>query len=328
MVVLGLMFNGLEPVRDGIEKKSAAIKRRLSCRVALFVLVAVLTVGAIAWASQLVARWPSLNNAIISVMEISEKSPPSEAPTPAPRGREVPSEWQLRTRSSPELAAQYPFADLYTEDEIAYFKEIAFGIAPSGFSAFVPAVAEAAADNRASVGEGIQKWDGRLVTYYLDDELAVSDVEAVVTIISLLDALIPTLDFRRVTKTSDPSLLIGLVTTDHITDDELLDASKWPLTRVLTVIFDDPFAHFKIVSVLVYINSEWSAEVRGRPIIAGITGALGLTGSSWSYPDSIFYEGASSRAELADIDEALIRLLYDPRIKPGMTIEDLERMGL
>ena len=31
---------------------------------------------------------------------------------------------------------------------------------------------------------------------------------------------------------------------------------------------------------------------------------------------------------LADIDEALIRLLYDPRIKLGMTIGDLERMGL
>ncbi len=31
----------------------------------------------------------------------------------------------------PELAAQYPLVDLYTDDEVAYFKEIALGLDPT-----------------------------------------------------------------------------------------------------------------------------------------------------------------------------------------------------
>ena len=55
---------------------------------------------------------------------------------------------------------------------------------------------------------------------------------------------------------------------------------------------------------------------------------MGLVNDSRWYPDSRFYQGGSVNYGLADIDVALIRLLYDPRIESGMTIEDLERMGL
>ena len=37
--------------------------------------------------------------------------------------------------------------------------------------------------------------------------------------------------------------------------------------------------------------------------------------------------GPSQMLEFADIDKAVIRLLYDPRIKPGMDDEDLQRIG-
>ena len=85
---------------------------------------------------------------------------------------------------------------------------------------------------------------------------------------------------------------------------------------------------FVIEKAFIIINSDHPEELRRCAIVEEITQALGLTNDSWWYPDSRFYQGFSINPGLADIDEALIRLLYDPRIEPGMTIEDLERMGL
>lgn len=42
----------------------------------------------------------------------------------------------------------------------------------------------------------------------------------------------------------------------------------------------------------------------------------------------MFYQGSNEVLEFTELDKAVIRLLYDPRIKPGMTIEDLDRLGL
>ena len=194
---------------------------------------------------------------------------------------------------------------------------------PTAFSGFTPAVAEAAAKRRASYGEGIQKWGDGTVEYYIGGDPTEGDVDEVERVISLLDALIPTLDFRPVKRPAAASLLVLFWTRDKISDS--IDASQWPLTRSLNGFV---FENFVLDKAFVLINSDWSEELRKSPVVTGITRSVGLTGIAWWYPDSIFYQGGSSRTQLADIDEALIRLLYDPRIRPGMTVEDLERMGL
>ena len=55
---------------------------------------------------------------------------------------------------------------------------------------------------------------------------------------------------------------------------------------------------------------------------------MGPRNDSWWYPDSIFYEGHQNTSQLVDIDEAVVTMLYDPRIKPEMTMEELGRLGL
>ena len=150
-----------------------------------------------------------------------------------------------------------------------------------------------------------------------------SDLAVVESTFSTLNTLIPMLEFRSVEEQSDVSILIGFLTNERVPVE--IDKSTWPSTRFLMI-----FAHedFVLSLVGVAINADFPATVRRRSIVVGITLAMGVTGRSWRYPDSVFYEGDSSPTELADIDEAVIRLLYDPRIKPGMTMEDLERMGL
>ncbi len=268
---------------------------------------------------------PTLPTSTPGISTSTPTSPgPGTTPTPALRERrDVPSEWQLRTRASPELAAQHPLADLYTSDEIAYFKEIAFGMDPLAFSGLVPTVAEAAAKRRASYGERIQKWGDGTVEYYIGGDPTKNDVREVERVLSLLEELIPAVRFRPVDRPVAAALLISFWTRDTISDS--IDASRWPWTRWLIGYVHD---NFLLTRVAVVINSDWPEELRKSAVVAGIMRSVGFAGVAWWYPDSIFYQGDSSHMQLADIDEALIRLLYDPQIKPGMTIHDLERMGL
>ena len=255
---------------------------------------------------------------------------PVSTATPAPRGqREAPSEWQLETRSSPELAAQYPLTDLYTADEIAYFKEIAFGVDPDivKIGLNVELVRKMVENKIASGKEGIQKWDDGEIGYYVAGNPTIGDLAEVESVISKLDSLIPVLHFRRV-ELSDARTDASLLIVFRGKDDELgrgMVASDWMNVGGLGYFGAN---NFVIEVALVMINSDQPEEYRRGVIVEEITQVMGLPNDSWWYPDSRFYQGVSARYGLADIDEALIRLLYDPRIKPGMTIEDLDRMGL
>jgi hypothetical protein len=50
-----------------------------------------------------------------------------------------------------------------------------------------------------------------------------------------------------------------------------------------------------------------------------LTQALGLMGDSEQYSDSIFYQGWTETTHYAEIDKALIEMLYRPEIRPGMS---------
>ena len=316
-------------MRERLGAVLTAMKRRLSYRIALIVLVAIVTSGAIVLASRITDPGPLASTEVDPTVETSYASPPSATPTPQSRGpRQAPSEWQLRTRSSPELAAQYPLADLYTEDEIAYFKEIVFGIDMDVMKLSVPPdLVQKVLERRASFKDVISKWGDGEVGYYVAGNPTASDLAEVESIISKLDSLIPMLRFRAL-ELSEAELDVSMFIAFAGEGDDMLErvgASDWMIFAGLGMVGGD---NFVISKTVIFINSDHPGELRRQAIVEEITQALGLTNDSWWYPDSTFYQGGSASYGLADIDEALIRLLYDPRIKPGMTIEELERMGL
>lgn len=55
-----------------------------------------------------------------------------------------------------------------------------------------------------------------------------------------------------------------------------------------------------------------------------LTQSLGLMNDSHQYDDSIFFQGRSYTTVYSDIDKALIRLLYNDKIKAGMTWSEIE----
>jgi hypothetical protein len=60
-------------------------------------------------------------------------------------------------------------------------------------------------------------------------------------------------------------------------------------------------------------------QERSHLVREELTQALGLMGDSEQYSDSIFYQGWTETTHYAEIDKALIQMLYRPEIRPGMT---------
>lgn len=61
---------------------------------------------------------------------------------------------------------------------------------------------------------------------------------------------------------------------------------------------------------------------RAHLIREELTQSLGLTRDSYSYPKSIFFENYTTYTEFTNLDKKLIQMLYEEKIKPGMTRED------
>lgn len=75
------------------------------------------------------------------------------------------------------------------------------------------------------------------------------------------------------------------------------------------------------------IGEPYSISFTNHNVLEETTQVLGPGADSPRYPDSIFYEvdGVSGTVtELSDIDRAVLRFLYDPRIFAGDTFEEVE----
>ena len=82
---------------------------------------------------------------------------------------------------------------------------------------------------------------------------------------------------------------------------------------------EDPHA-IKFARVFISLNIR-QHEIY-HCILEELTQMMGLFNDSSSLPHSIFNDFNNKRLSLPEHDRALLRILYDPRIKPGMTKEE------
>ncbi|MGD1851346.1 MAG: DUF2927 domain-containing protein, partial [Cyanophyceae cyanobacterium] len=76
----------------------------------------------------------------------------------------------------------------------------------------------------------------------------------------------------------------------------------------------------ELVRSRILISSDRiSQEERNHLIREELTQSLGLMNDAWTYQDSTFYQGWTRTQNYSDIDRDLVRILYDPRVKPGQT---------
>ena len=229
--------------------------------------------------------------------------------------------------SSPPEEPLPPFHEMYTGEQIAYFRELAFGC---------DSESEELTGFKCN-SDYVTKWRGP-IRVGVAGQPSRSDLSGIDQVIDQLRVLIRPVDIYR--DDSDPNLTIHLIPGDQFGRI----SSHFPSGRSGSLTFQDSPGN--LVAADVVVDSTENERIRRNLILNGLTHALGLSSASWTYPDSVFYRGhwidetrdwegrlkaargPSAILEFTEIDKAVLRLLYDPRIKPEMDDEDLQRIGV
>lgn len=185
----------------------------------------------------------------------------------------------------------------YTEEELSYFTEIAFG---------------AEFGNAVSV---IKKWEEDLrikISGVPTDE----DIQTINDIVSDLNYIIDAIDIKivnnkeNVTITFSPESEFSDIEPGYVPKNYGFFWALW---------HDD---NYVIYNASILISTEGiNQKERSHLLREELTQGLGLMNDSDKYEDSIFYQDWTSVTEYSKIDSSVIRLLYQESIRPGMTKE-------
>ena len=84
-----------------------------------------------------------------------------------------------------------------------------------------------------------------------------------------------------------------------------------------------------IQQVIVLIAADGTTQAERIHLIREeLAQSLGLFKDSWEHSDSIFYEGWTTTDKYGPLDEATIRLLYQPQLEPGMNRSQVRSLYL
>lgn len=83
------------------------------------------------------------------------------------------------------------------------------------------------------------------------------------------------------------------------------------------------FRYGVIYDAEIGIVNELSRTNKNHVILEEIVQSLGLQNDSYSYPDSLFYQGYNEPQSPTDLDWLLVRFLYHEKVKPLMEPEEI-----
>lgn len=86
--------------------------------------------------------------------------------------------------------------------------------------------------------------------------------------------------------------------------------------------------HGRITAVdlgIIRNDNTQDPKMKKAVILEEMVQALGISGDSFFYPNSIFFEGRNYQTEMAEIDKQVLQLLYDPRMPVNYSREKFEK---
>jgi hypothetical protein len=190
----------------------------------------------------------------------------------------------------------YPYGTSFTQEQINYFMEIAMG---SEFD--------------SSGNSKIRKWQGDVRIQYFGTPTQ-TDLATLNTVIEEVNGLVGGA-IRLQLVQNNPNVRIRFVPEPQFRNYE---------PRYVPVNFGffatNWDAKGTIQSANVLINSQGiTQKERSHLIREELTQSLGLMRDSYKYSTSMFYQPWTDVTQYAEIDKALIRMLYSPNIQTGMT---------
>jgi hypothetical protein len=189
-----------------------------------------------------------------------------------------------------------PGADGYSDEELSYFAEIAFGAEFGG--AATPL---------------LHRWDQNPAVRVHGTPTSADDA-LITQVIDEINSLTHGVRLQRTDGAGDIDVYVV-----PQADFQRYEPNAVPGSRGFVWISWD--ATQRIVEASVLVASDISQDLRAHVIREELTQSLGLLRDSHRYRESIFYAAASVVQSFAPIDRAIIEKLYRPELAPGMTRE-------
>jgi len=190
-------------------------------------------------------------------------------------------------------------ARIYSQNEIEYFTEIALG---AEFGNAVPV---------------IKKWTDD-IRIKINGAPTTDDLQTIDAIVNDLNEIISGIKAKVVSKNENITISFSPESDFASIDSNYVPTNYgffWALWH------DDNYVIYN-ASILIS-SAEITQLERSHLIREELTQSLGLMNDSNKYEDSIFYQEWTGLDNYSDIDKAVIALLYNKKILPGMTKEDV-----
>ena len=186
----------------------------------------------------------------------------------------------------------------YSKEELEYFFEIAFG---SEYGTSQPI---------------IHKWTNN-IRIKINGTPTNKDLDSLNQVIAELNSLLSGISLDIVTYNQNIDIYFTAV--DQFAS--ILPGYIPGNMGYFTVWWDSSDAIYK-AKILIAID-DVSQQERSHLIREELTQSLGIMKDSYRYKDSVFYQGWTDTLNYSPIDRTIVSLLYDPRLRSGMTQEQI-----
>ena len=177
----------------------------------------------------------------------------------------------------------------------------------------------------------VLKWTEKMNLFIVKDENLETQVSIIKNTIKNLNKLIKD-DFKiqLVDKPTEMNSVIFLLNKEKTKTfvPSFFDGIEEEFIGLADVEYDTNTFEIKVVKIFIDINQP--IELQESTILEEITQSIGIMNDSESYPNSIFYKNKNldtiRKTEYSKLDKDIIRLLYNPKMKPGLNFEQAEKI--
>ena len=185
------------------------------------------------------------------------------------------------------------FSVSQTQQEIqSYFNEVAYG----------------SESLNNPLGNQITKWD-KDIKMYLDGYYTSQDLITVKNLITELNTLTNKIKITIVKSKSEANSIVYFGDFNTFNSKHLYNQSPYIDCYGCCFIYGSSQPNI-IGEVKIFIRTGIPSLDKKHAIIEEITQSLGLANDSWTYEDSMFYEGYSTTQQLSKLDKEVITMLY------------------
>ena len=198
------------------------------------------------------------------------------------------------------------FAQKLSPKAKQYFKEIAIG-------------------SEYGRGKKIVKWTKNMKIFLMGDKIPEMENE-LDKIIRELNQLVSPIKLQRVYSKTQANFYVFFGTVSQYLNKVERNAGRYARRNLaMFYVYYGRKGTINKGSMYVDTYTMKAKDTRKHLLREELTQALGLMNDSYKYPTSVFYQKFSRATKFDKIDKQIIRLLYNNKIKPGMTRQQVEQ---